>query len=697
MKVIKHPQKSIFLIKLFIISISLGLFCCSDQQLNSSKTSSLYPSNDSISNWIASAKNKNNTIQERFSFLEKAYLANKKTETDSIKVKNLSSISYRYYSLNDSLKFRKINKETIDLSRRINDTTTLANSYWDLASFFDRETIMDSSFFYYQKAHKTFLLQKKNKLAARMLLSMAKIQESIKDNTGAEINCIKAIEIFKPLEDYKYLSRCYTTLGILSNNIEEYDKAISYYKEAIEYEKKINNGVVKNFSIINNLGVTNISSKNYKKAIPYFEQVLKTPNLIQDNPILYATALNNLTNANFELNKLENVEKNYLEVLILRKKEENTKGLAATHFYLGKYYLKTKDTIKAKEQVLSSINLSKLSSNNDRLLEALILAAKVEPKKAADYLLQNIQLKDSLEIEDRKIRNKFARIRFETDEFIAQNELLQKQKQLWAGITAGLILLLLAIYVIVSQRNKNQKLKFTQQQQANNQEVFNLMLAQKQKVDEAKREEQKRISEELHDGVLGKMLGARMVLTGLNKKVDPDAIEEKVKAIAALKNVEGEVRAISHELNHAAYQKIPNFINSIKELLTTLAKNAKIEQEFNFNNTFDWDTLSGDIKINVYRMIQECIHNSIKHAECQKVYVNFDIHKYNFEVTVGDNGKGYEFNKEKKGIGLRNIKSRIEKLNGHFTVDSKLGKGTSFFFNIPISSIKKYEEQEVPA
>ncbi len=694
MKVTKHTKNSFFLYAFYTIIISLCFISCGNKE---NKNISSSTDNDSISIWISNSRKSSFEKQKRVQFLEKAYLANKELSTDSTRLKNLSSISLRYSSLKDSLNFRKTNAEVILLSKKNKDSITLANSYWDLGSFFKSQSIMDSSFFYFQKAHKTFLLNNKKQLAARMLLAMANIQESANDNTGAEINCIKAIEIFKSLEDYKYLSRSYNTLGIITNNLEDNDKAISYYKEAIAYDKKTNNGSIKSYSTINNLGVTNSTNKNYENAIPYFEQVLNSPDLLKKNPQLYATALNNLTSANFKLNKLDSIEKNYLKVLNIREKENNIVGISASHFYLAEYYLKVNDTSNAKKNITNAIKFAKLSSNNERLLESLKLAAKTEPENAAKYLLENINLQDSLEKEERRIRNKFARIRFETDEFIAQNELLQKQKQLWTGITAGLILLLIAIYVIVSQRSKNQKLKFTQQQQANNQEVFNLMLAQKQKVDEAKRNEQKRISEELHDGVLGKMLGARMVLTGLNKKVDPIAIAEKSKAIDALKNVEGEVRAISHELNHAAYQKIPNFINSIKELLATNAKNAKIDEEFNYNNTFDWDTLSGDIKINVYRMIQECIHNSIKHAECQKIYVNFDIHKFNFEITVGDNGKGYDFNKEKKGIGLRNIKSRINKLNGHFTVDSKLGKGTSFFFNIPISKIKKYKEQETPA
>ncbi|WP_299432674.1 tetratricopeptide repeat-containing sensor histidine kinase [uncultured Maribacter sp.] len=680
--------------RLLVVVLFLLLLGCTPQVTN--KNTSTTPITDSISSWIAKGKDKKLTKKQRLEFVNKAYLKNKDVKPDSVKIKNLSSISYRYLSLKDSLYFRKTNTETIELSKATKDTTTLANSYWDLSVFFDKESIMDSSYFYYQKAAKLFLDIKNNTNAARMYRAMASIQEDINDNTGAEINCIKAIELLKPLKEYKHLSNCYNTLGLIASNLDELEKSIAYYKEASAYDIKANKRKT-NFKINNNLGNIYQRKKEHTKAIPYFKEVIDIKNLESNYPTSYALALNNLTYSRFKLGATDSIKENYEKVLQIRETEKDIYKISASHYYLAEYYLSTKDTTNALIHARFARDYAKEASNTLRLLKSLQLLAQINPINATDYHLEHIKITDSMHIAERKIRNKFARIRFETDEFIAENELLQKQKQLWTGITAGLVLLLIAIYIIVSQRNKNQKLKFTQQQQANNQEVFNLMLAQKEKVDEAKRNEQKRISEELHDGVLGKMLGARMVLTGLNKKADPEAIEEKAKAIAALKNVEGEVRAISHELNHAAYQKIPNFINSIEELLTTLAKNAKIEQEFNFNNTVDWDTLSGDIKINVYRMIQECIHNSIKHAECQKVYVNFDIHKYNFEVTVGDNGKGYEFNKEKKGIGLRNIKSRIEKLNGHFTVDSKLGKGTSFFFNIPISNIKKYEEKEISA
>ncbi len=210
------------------------------------------------------------------------------------------------------------------------------------------------------------------------------------------------------------------------------------------------------------------------------------------------------------------------------------------------------------------------------------------------------------------------------------------------------------------------------------------MLSQKEKVEEGKQLEQKRISEELHDGVLGKMLGARMVLTGLNKKTDEEAARERAIAISVLKDIEGEVRSISHELSHAAYQKIHNFISSIQELLKEVCSANTIEYDFTYNDELDWDALDGEIKINLYRMVQESLQNSVKHAECNTILVDFNTENNHLNVRIEDNGKGFTRSKRKKGIGTRNISSRIEKLRGTWKIDSTPGQGTKVVLSIPI-------------
>ena len=206
---------------------------------------------------------------------------------------------------------------------------------------------------------------------------------------------------------------------------------------------------------------------------------------------------------------------------------------------------------------------------------------------------------------------------------------------------------------------------------------------QKQKVDEVKRLEQKRISEELHDGILGKMLGARMVLTGLNKRATEEAIQEKSKALGSLQEIEHEIRSISHELSHSAYQKINNFTDSIESLLS--GGNKNIKTLFNYNEDESWDCLEGTVKINVYRIIQETFQNAIKHANCTSFEITFYRTDDVFKVIMTDNGRGFNINKGKKGIGIRNITSRINKLNGTYHVDSVEGKGTTISLQIPVN------------
>ncbi|MBT8178144.1 MAG: sensor histidine kinase, partial [Eudoraea sp.] len=258
-----------------------------------------------------------------------------------------------------------------------------------------------------------------------------------------------------------------------------------------------------------------------------------------------------------------------------------------------------------------------------------------------------------------------------------------RDQQLILGISLGLVLLGLAAIIIITQRVRVQRLRFQQQQQESNQEIFNLMLAQKQKMEEGKNSEKKRISEELHDGVLGAMNGIRMVLLGLNKKTDDSAVNMRGEALEKLKEVQEEIRSISHELNHASYRKFHNFINSINDLLKETMAASDLEIAFNYNEDVEWDSLSGDTKINLYRIIQESLQNIIKHANASKVDLDFERLEDLLKIRISDNGKGFDVRKAKKGIGQKNIRSRVQKLNGTWNVESTPGEGTTISVLLP--------------
>ncbi|HZJ21637.1 MAG TPA: ATP-binding protein, partial [Pricia sp.] len=75
----------------------------------------------------------------------------------------------------------------------------------------------------------------------------------------------------------------------------------------------------------------------------------------------------------------------------------------------------------------------------------------------------------------------------------------------------------------------------------------------------------------------------------------------------------------------------------------------------------------------------------VKHAQCKNVTVTFAAKENTLQVTITDDGKGFRKTKRKKGIGMRNIASRMEKLNGEWHIESTPGKGTTVTLEIPVS------------
>jgi signal transduction histidine kinase len=661
------------------------------------KTIEIKITNDSINRLIQSFQNKSATSNDDFYWLEQAYDYAKSVKNQQLKLKLISKLSFRGIRSKDTALFRKINRSAINLGRKTNDSIVLAEAHWDLAVFFRRKKVLDSAYYNYLEAQKIFEQKSDHLNSGKLLLYISSIQESIKDYVGAETNLILAIERLEQSGSNRDLFNAYKDLGIVSEDLKQYSRAVTYYNEALSYADRLKNNSFYLLQVKNNVGIVYRESGAYEKAIEKFEEVLGTPNVDKINLKLYAKTLNNLALCKIRIGDTVGAEDKIKRSIVINDSLESG-SLVSSYYSMAELRLLQKDTSASIEWAEKSLQLAQKNENNKRILENLAFLARIDAEKASDYAQHYIALTDSLQLEERKIRNKFARIRFETDEFIAENEelaeekeVLSQQKQMWTGIALGFFLLGLSVYIIIHQRAKNQKLRFLQQQQENNEEIFNLMLAQKQQVNEVKRMEQKRISEELHDGVLGKMLGARMVLTGLNKKTDSEAIKERSSAIVALKDVENEIRSISHELSHSAYTRIHNFVNSIEALLQSAKGNNTINTIFNYDENEDWDSLVGDVKINVYRIIQETLQNAVKHAVCKNFFVNFERIDNEFVVTMRDDGKGFKFEKEKKGIGMRNIRSRVNKLNGNWKISSKPGNGTTIQVQIPLkpnSSLK---------
>ncbi len=652
---------------------------------------------DSLDHWLEIAESPSFRNDLRKRHVLKITHTIDSIDVDSIKIRYMSRLSMATYGFGDIELFLNTNQALTSFAEQINDSLRLAESYWDKGAFFDTpgNENRDSAYLYFSMAQKLFDLSEDNLSSARVLRSMASIQTKTHDNTGALTTLTAAIELLKPLEDNERLFEAYNTMGIASNALLEYENALKYYDLAREYLEKAKLDDRELASLENNVGLVYYDQGNYDAAKAKFEQAITLDSILALKPKLYATLLDNLAMSEFELGQMKTVEDKLYRSQFLRDSIGDTEGLSRNYFNLA---VVSKEIGRKADAFIFAGNARDLAreiDNNYRYLETLKLLEELDPDNALTYSREYSRLKDSMVLEERRIRNKFERIRYETDETEHRNRQLARQRLIWIGIAVGLLLFAIALSIIVVQRIKNQRLKFQQQQQEANQEIFNLMLAQKQKVEEGKQSEQKRISEELHDGILGEMNGVRMVLLGLNKKGDDAAIALREQAIEKLKQVQEEIRSISHELNDASYQKFNNFMNSIEDLLKSTVEPAGIQYYFSYDQDLDWDQLEGVTKINLYRILQESLQNCIKHAAATSIYVSFEVDGWQIVITIQDNGRGFEAGKGKKGIGHKNIESRVRKIKGKWYLKSAPGIGTTVLLEIPMEHISQDAKKEI--
>jgi signal transduction histidine kinase len=96
-----------------------------------------------------------------------------------------------------------------------------------------------------------------------------------------------------------------------------------------------------------------------------------------------------------------------------------------------------------------------------------------------------------------------------------------------------------------------------------------------------------------------------------------------------------------------------------------------------------WEEIESAIKINLFRIIQEAIQNINKYAEAKIVKLNFDKLLDHLELTIEDDGKGFKLNKSRKGIGIKNMRSRAHKMRGKITINSRTNRGTTIHVVVP--------------
>lgn len=645
---------------------------------------------DSIYGLHKLARTASYPMPERFEFARKAIELSRLEKMDSIVLSSNRVLSFLFLINRDIDSIYPINKENLMLASRIKDSLRMAYATNNLAYYFQETNVLDSSYFYYVKARKLYQSQGALHNEASVLLNIAVIQERERDFMGSEISAIRAIEILKTLPPsdsvYDLLWSLHNLVGIVAEQLERFDTAIDYHSRALDYAKKMKQSESLRLYTQTNLAILFRRKGKFKEAKSRFRAILKNTTLKYEDPSTYSLVLSGLAYSEFldpnNANDSE-IQTRFKESIEVAEDSGFLMELMYASRYYGEYLISKGNKDSALVYINKAHELAKSQNANESILRTLLLKAKIEEGgQSKNYLLEHIQLNDSLVLKERLIRNKFARIDYETDVIKKEKEIISKQRLWLLLISAILFITLLFVYTIKTHRSRKRELEMVRTQQEANEEIYNLMLSQQKQLHEAKEQEKKRISQELHDGILGRLFGTRLSLDSLNLNKSDDAIQSRSTYIEELKSIEDDIRKVSHDLN-TDFISQAKFTDIIESLVSTQASAIGLKQSIIIDDNINWDQISNKTKIHLYRITQESLQNVFKHAEASEVSVSMVLQNKNIILEIKDDGIGFNDSKTKKGIGLKNIRDRVNEIKGDLRLDSEINSGTRVVITIP--------------
>jgi len=608
---------------------------------------------------------------------------------DTNKVKSLCDLcwEYRYKSADSALIF---GNHALRLALEINYPKGVAQAYNDMAIvLIDRANYRTASNYLLESMRIRKGLNDLPGIASlyNKLGIIDQKQGRLKD---ALENQIEALKIYQKLNQDKWIGYTLNNIAIIHQNLGNFDKALEYHQKGLEYRIKLKDqeGEATSYG---NLGNLYARMNDTVQAINYYERAIELSRRLKKEEMISAN-LSNIGNIFMARKDYNKALKFFGESLEIRERHGDSKGISSTLSRMGTVYTQTGRYREAASALNRSLQIARKISVVEEELSALLSMAKLKAithQSDSSFVLMNryIQVRDS--VYDARIKQQILDVQsqYETDKLEQDLFLIKKDKEFTeVKLQQRKTELWLLIFVMISVTGAGIFLFY--RHQARQKAVVHAERISEQEtrlsaVFQAQEEERRRIAKELHDGVGQTISAIKMNYQSLSGKLaEKELVSDFQKIGKMLDNAGTEVRSISHQMIPKELEQF-GLVPAVEGMLNLNFENSPLKVQFEHSGFTE--RIGNQIELVLFRVLQELVSNIIKHSKANQLTVQLVKLQTHVVMNVSDNGIGFDVeSKEKNGIGLLNMASRIDAIKGHIHYDSASGKGTTVTIRTPI-------------
>jgi two-component system NarL family sensor kinase len=604
---------------------------------------------------------------------------------DSARIHCLNELAFAYVQNPDSAWFYATLAE--DLSLKVGNQKGLSRAMKRKGMTMKYHGEYDSALYYYREALPIEITFEDPEGLASVFNNIAIVYKRLGAIDSALSYHTSALELRLQLDSIENIADSYVSIGAIFRGKRDYADADSIlhlalsYSEQVDYVKGMANANLNLGNLYAVIDSTELATMHWGKA---YEQYGALP-MFQGSQVSVASNLGSFLIDNGEA--LKGIQYLY-DAFVFRSEKRDMPRLASVALNIGNGYFQLAQYDSSQKYLeISTYIADSLGHQALLLLNYELLAQLYDSTGKTNLALHFFQryhfLSDSLNSLEKEEQYQRIKEQFGNNALtaITQNQAKEiaqqasKERQLVAALL-GLLVVALLVVLFLRQRHRS-KLQLSQKETE---------IAQHNSLIEGQEMERERIGQDLHDSLGAVLSATKHQLAAVDSKLNKieSHYQEFSKASKMLDEAVDEVRRISHNMINKILVEF-GLTEALHDLAETMqgAKNLEIKvQDIGFEEN---ERLDPKVELMLYRIAQEALQNTLKHAEASEVMIRLHRKKEHLQILIKDDGNGFDVQAGGEGVGLRNIKTRVEFLQGQLVLESTPNSGCSIKITVPLS------------